>query len=242
MQKTPSLHGSGTSVWYESGMIDRIAHIRPVLLMSLALSMCMPAVAFADDGSAMGVQTGDLRIHTDSTDYNINTGDFTMPHHVSANRPGTQIDGDRAHGNGKRKIVVVEGHVVVHQQAGSQGIAGSGRSSEPSTLICDRLTVELASKTYTADGHVHFDQGLRNVTADRGVLHDVTHDLHLTGNVQINDADQSLSADSVDYNTRTEDVHAHDNVRITVPVQQGGGSPLGEPIGTPSPAHGKHRR
>ena len=221
-------------------MIDRTVRILPLLGVFI---VCVQTVALAQEG-VMGVQTGDLRIHTDSTDYNINTGDFTMPHHISANRPGTQIDGDHAHGNGKHRIVVIQGHVVVHQDGSGPngGLPGSGHSGEPSTLTADILTVELTTKIYTAEGHVHFVQGLRTVTADHGVLRDLSHDLHLTGNVQINDADQALSADSVDYNTHTEEVHARDNVRITVPVQAGG-SPLGEPLPSASkPSHTKHRR
>jgi lipopolysaccharide assembly outer membrane protein LptD (OstA) len=213
--------------------------------------LCLPAVVLAmglaqspvsAQQSIMGVQTGDLQIHTDSTDYNINSGDFSMPHHVSATRPGMTIDGDRAHGNGKRRIVYIEGHVVVHQSAGAP--MPGGRASEPSTLTTDRLTVEMGARIYTADGNVHFTQGLRTVVADHGVLHDATHDLHLTGHVSINDAEQSLSADSVDYNTRTEDVQAHNNVRINVPVQSGGGSPLGEPIpaNSPNAPHPRHKR
>lgn len=229
-------------MWYEIGMIDRSARMWSLLLASGILFALVRTAAFAD-GGAMGVQTGDLRIHTDSTDYNINTGDFTMPHHVSATRPGTQIDGDRAHGNGKRKIVVIQGHVVVHQDGNGPGLPGTGRSGEPSTLTADSLTVELATKTYTAQGHVHFTQGTRTVVADRGLLHDLSHDLHLSGNVQINDGDQALAADSVDYNTRTEDIHAHDNVRITVPAQQNGASIFGEPMPTASKAPpARHKR
>jgi lipopolysaccharide assembly outer membrane protein LptD (OstA) len=207
--------------------------------LAVAFAMVCAQSPVTAQQSIMGVQTGDLRIQTDSTDYNINSGDFTMPHHVSATRPGMTIDGDRAHGNGKRRIVYIEGHVVVHQSAGSP--MPGGRASEPSTLTTNRLTVEMGTRIYTAEGNVHFTQGMRNVTADRGVMHDATHDLNLTGHVAINDADQSLSADSVDYNTRTEDVQAHNNVRINVPVQQGGGSPLGEPIPANSP-HPRHKR
>ncbi len=182
----------------------------------LGLSLPLVACAQAD---LMGLQTGDLQIQTDATDYHITTGDFTMPHHILAQRPGMQITGDHASGNGKKRLFIIEGHVVVHQDAHPAPNPG-GHAQAASTLTTNRLSVDLAAKVYTADGQVHFTQGLRTVTADHGVLHDATHDLHLTGHVQILDAGQSVAADTVDYNTRTEDITAHDNVRITVPVQR----------------------
>lgn len=209
-----------------SRIASRIVSLLTLTLAFLTASLRSPVAA---QQSIMGVQTGDLRIQTESTDYQINTGDFTMPHHLSATRPGMTIDGDRARGNGKRRIVQVDGHVVVHQSAESSG------SGEPSTLTADRLILELGPRVYTAEGNLHFSQGTRTVTADRGVLHEGTHVLQLSGHVEIHDGDQSIAADAVDYNTQSEDVKAHENVRILVPARQGGGSPLGQPLPTSSP-------
>lgn len=189
----------------------------------------------------VGMESGDLRISTDATDYNIATGDFTMPHHVNASRPGTIIDGDRAHGNGKAKTVILEGHVVIHNSGDGGGTIsslGASDSREPSVLMTDKLTIELTPKTYTADGHVHFVQGGRVATADRAVLNDHTHDLHLMGNVHLEDTGQSLDAATLDYNTASEHVHANDNVRIVVPLA----SPEPGAAATAGPAPRAHRR
>jgi lipopolysaccharide assembly outer membrane protein LptD (OstA) len=187
----------------------------------------------------MGMESGDLRIQTDSTDYNIGTGDFTMPHHVSATRPGTQIDGDHAFGNGKQKIVHLEGHVAVHsdgQDAGSSPLGSHSNNHDPSTLTTDKLTIQLGLKRYAANGHVHFVQGSRNAVADRATLDDATHDLHMMGNVHLEDNGQSLDSDTLDYNTETEEVHANTNVQIIVPIA------TAPPGAAPSPSaqHGRH--
>ena len=39
------------------------------------------------------------QITTDQTNWNLNSGDFTMPHEVKVTRPGTDARGDKAKGN-----------------------------------------------------------------------------------------------------------------------------------------------
>src|SRR6202008_2776976 len=51
------------------------------------------------------------KVETDVTDWNANTGAFTMPKEVRVSRPGSDARGDRAHGNSKNGIFVLEGNV-----------------------------------------------------------------------------------------------------------------------------------
>ena len=93
-------------------------------------------------GSTMSHVGGFDHIVTSKFNFNLNTGDFTIPGHFTATRSGTDVTADHATGNSKSKIMHAEGNVVVHQ---NQALAGRGDTSKftqrPSTLTCDKLDV-----------------------------------------------------------------------------------------------------
>jgi lipopolysaccharide export system protein LptA len=164
----------------------------------------------ASNPLAGGLESKDYRIETDETHWNFNSGDFTMPHHVKFYRPGTDAVSDKATGNSKRGTATLIGNVVVHDsgnapEASTESYHGNG----PATLTCDRLEIDTKQKIYTATGHVHFSQGARTGTADRGQLNRGTGVLHLEGNVKLTEGDQSMAAQDLVYNLNTRDVDVH---------------------------------
>lgn len=158
-------------------------------------------------GLTSNLTTGSFNVETDETNYNLNTGDFEMPHHVHFTRPGTDVTGDKAHGNTRSDQITIEGNVVLHQ-TGTINSLGAGASrvtaEQPSTLTTDSLFVDGKAKTYTAVGNVKWVQGNKILMADRGVLNENTHLLNLQGNVHIEQDQQSMDAQTVDYNLDTE--------------------------------------
>ncbi len=102
-----------------------------------------------------------------------------MPQHFMASRADTQISADKATGNTRTKVVHATGNVIVHRTAPIQGTGDSRIGPEPSTLTCDKLDIDGGKKFYVASGNVHFTQGTRDATADRGTLDEVTGLLHL---------------------------------------------------------------
>src|ERR1700735_4472270 len=61
-----------------------------------------------------GMEMNGYQIETDQTNWNLNSGDFTMPHEVKVTRPGTDARGDHAKGNTKLGTATLIGSVVVH--------------------------------------------------------------------------------------------------------------------------------
>lgn len=186
---------------------------------------------------------GQFTVDTDETNYDLNNGDFDMPHHVHFTRPGTDVTGDRAHGNTRTDQITITGHVILHQ-TGTINSLGSGASrvtsEEPSTLTTDELHVDGKTKTYTAVGNVKWSQGNKMLTADRGILNENTHQLNLQGNVHIQQDQQSMNADRVDYDTETENGIAYGSPVIArLPVEP---PPAGSsPPPTPPPRRGLRR-
>ncbi len=168
-----------------------------------------------------GVVTRDFRIETDQTNSNLNDGSFTMPHRVRFFRAGTDVVGDSAKGNYKAGTVTITGHVVMHDNGQSAGAPKPGAAPEggPATLQCDELQVDSKRKIYVASGNVVYVQGTRRATAQTGRLDQGDHALDLSGNVQLADGDQMLSAQTVHYNTLTKDVSTSGNpVVLTQPA------------------------
>ena len=178
----------------------------------------------APEGAGASNIAGFDRIRTSKINFNLNSGDFTIPGSFSATRSGTDITADSAQGNSKTKILHARGHVVVHQ---SQPLADHGQATDltqrPSTLTTDQLDVDGETKRYTATGHMHFTQeGGRDATSDSALLDDATHMLHMEGNVRVKNGEQIIESDSLDYNTQTGQLNGNGNVTITSPVASPG--------------------
>lgn len=182
----------------------------------LLLALGAPVVAGAQSLDSIG----GFDIRSRSIDYNYTTGDYKIPTRFTATNGGTDISADHAVGNSKHKVITADGNVIVHQNGPLQnhGAQAQKFTQIPSTLTCSHLDANGSAKTYTAIGNVHFVQGQRAATGDRGTLSDATNQLHMEGHVIIKDGDQTLSADSVDYNTQTGDGKASGNVTVISPV------------------------
>lgn len=189
---------------------------------------------------APSLETPEYRIVTDDISYRGN-GDFTMPHHVSLARPGSEAVADRAEGNQKRGTIKLFGSVVVHDN-GAAPEAGSNdeyAKGGPSTLTCDELDVDSKAKVYTAIGHVHFEQGARKADAQRGVLNRGSGMLHLDGDVKTTDGASTLTAKNLDYNLNTKMILADGKpIVIKQPVPTPG---PGSVSATPTPKPKKLR-
>jgi lipopolysaccharide export system protein LptA len=79
---------------------------------------------------------------------------------------------------------------------------------------------------------VRFVQGNRVGTAERGVLNQLNHTLHLEGNVVLAEGQTSMKAGVVDYNLQTRDVIANGApMIIREPIPQRSAGPA-----TPKPS------
>ncbi len=95
------------------------------------------------------------------------------------------------------------------------------------------MTLDSKSKSYDAQGNVHFVQGNRTATAARGVLNQLQHTLHLEGDVVLTEGGSSMKADVLDYNLQTKDVIASGApMVIKQPISQGA-PPAPAASGTP---------
>jgi lipopolysaccharide export system protein LptA len=171
------------------------------------------------------------QIATDQTNWNMTSGDFTMPHEVKVTRPGTDARGDHAKGNTKLGTATLIGNVVVHDNGNAPEAKDAGSDYQgPSTITCDELTIDSKNKSYDAHGNVRFVQGNRIGTAERGVLNQLKHTLHLEGNVVLAEGDSSMNAAVVDYNLQTRDVVANGApMIIREPIPQGAPTPTASP-------------
>ena len=177
-------------------------------------------------GNGGSMQTPFYHIETDETDLNQNSGDFKMPHRVKFSRPGSDAVADSAQGNDKRGTVTLLGHVVVHDSGSataSIGAPGGGAAGGPTTLTCDRLEIDSKAKLYTAIGSVHFAQGGRQGSAQRGVLDRGSNLLRLEGGVSLTDPNSALSANIVNYNLGSKVVDVQGAPAVLKQNAQGGG-------------------
>jgi len=200
---------------------------RTACAVALLLALAAPAGVLAQSLDTIG----GFDIRSSSIDYNYTTGDYKIPTRFTATNGGTDISADHAVGNSKHKLITADGNVVVHQNGPlkNHGAQAQKFTQVPSTLTCDHLNADGGAKMYTATGNVHFVQGERDATGDRGTLSDASNELHMEGHVIIKNAGQTLSADSVDYNTQTGDGKANGNVMVIAPVPPPPPGPSGKP-------------
>jgi lipopolysaccharide export system protein LptA len=196
---------------------------RVLAALALAGALALPALAQSSPTprpaprpssapAASSLTNGQFSVDTDETNYNLNNGDFDMPHHVHFTRPGTDVTGDRARGNTRNDTITITGHVVLHQMGAINSLGAGAQkvtSEQPSTLTTDELVVDGRAKTYTAVGNVKWSQGNKTLLADHGILNEITHQLNLQGNVHIEQGEQSMNADRIDYDTDSENGTAY---------------------------------
>jgi lipopolysaccharide export system protein LptA len=184
-----------------------------------------------------GMEMNGYQIETDQTNWNLNSGDFTMPHEVKVTRPGTDARGDHAKGNTKLGTATLIGSVVVHDNGSAPEAKDAGADYQgPSTITCDELTLDSKNKSYDGRGNLRFVQGDRVGTAERGVLNQTQHTLHLEGNVVLAEGQTSMKAAVVDYNLQTRDVIANGApMIIREPIPHGSPGPSPSPKPTKKP-------
>jgi lipopolysaccharide transport protein LptA len=201
------------------------------LLALLSLGVTSVALAQDENNSVASNVAGFSHIRADKVQFNINTGDFTIPDRFTATRQGSDITADHATGNSKQKVLHAEGHVIVHQTgSGATGPKANAVTQRPSTLTCDRLDVDGIKKMYYATGNMHFTQeGGREATSDSAVLDDTAHHLHMEGHVHVRQGDQTIDGDTLDYNTQSGQLDANGDVTITAPVETASPGPPGTP-------------
>jgi lipopolysaccharide export system protein LptA len=213
--------------------------MRAPLRSCLLAATLVAAVAAAPSLPGSGMEMNGYQIITDQTNWNLNTGDFTMPKEVKVTRPGSDARGDHARGNTKLGTATLIGNVIIHDDGGAPEAKDAGpeyNSNGPSTITCDQLTLDSKSKSYDAQGNVHFTQGNRTATAQRGVLNQLAHTLHLEGDVVLTESGSSMKAAVVDYNLQTKDVVASGAAGQPMVIQQPiNAAPAPAVTGSPKP-------
>lgn len=196
-----------------------------------------PAPTSKGAGPLPGMEMNGYQIETVQTNWNLNTGDFTMPKEVKVTRPGSDARGDRATGNSKRGTATLLGNVVVHDDGGAPEAKDVGKDysgSGPSTITCDQLALDSHEHSYDAQGNVRFVQGNRTGTARRGILNQNTHMLHLEGDVVLAEGQTTMRANVVDYNLQSRDVVASGSpMMIKEPIPASSAAPAGSPSPKP---------
>jgi lipopolysaccharide export system protein LptA len=169
----------------------------------------LPSASAPAPPSLPSLESPEYRVETDDITYKGN-GDFTMPHHVSLSRPGSDAVADRAEGNQRRGTIKLYGNVVVHDNGRAPEASDNDQYSKggPSTLTCDELDVDSKAKIYIASGHMHFEQGARKADAERGVLNRGNGMVHLEGDVKTTDGTSTITAQNLDYNINSKKVLA----------------------------------
>lgn len=213
--------------------------------MMRALRVLAPALlAIATIGAAAHSTTtmNGYQIETSSNTFNLNTYDIKWPNEVKITRPGSDARGDHGDGNTKRGTVNLIGHVVIHDNGNApevrQAGAAPGDSSGPSTLTCDVLAIDTKARVYDARGTVKFVQGDRLMTADHARLDQITHTLHLDGNVLLAQGEASTKADNVDYNLATREALITGQPTITrIPVPPNNAAPAAPSTPKPKKKH-----
>jgi lipopolysaccharide export system protein LptA len=216
-----------------------------VVTAAVALTVVAPRYAGAQTAAPSAVSNAmdmnGYQVETAVTNANLTSGDFTMPQEVKVTRPGTDARGDKAKGNMKLGTATLIGNVIVHDNGGAPEAKDAGADYQgPSTITCDELTIDTKNKTYDGHGNLRFVQGTRVGTAQRGVLNQLKHTLHLEGNVVLADGQTTMRANVVDYNLLTRDVIASGGpsgpMIIREPIPQGSPGP------SPSPKPSKKKR
>lgn len=210
-----------------------------VSLLGASPAPVTSAALAASPSPAPGMVMNGYQIETDLVNGNLKSGDFTMPREVRVTRTGSDARGDRAHGNSNKGIATLEGHVVVHDNGGAPEAKDAGADYQgPSTITCDTLTLDSKNRSYDAQGNVRFVQGNRIGTAQRGILNQTAHTLHLEGNVILSEGETSIRGSVVDYNLQTRDVVASGAPII---IRQPVPGPTPGPPQSPKPATRKRR-
>lgn len=180
-----------------------------------AAAMTLP-VPSPGPGGTTTAKFGVWTVHMTVVNYNLKTGDFNTPNHVSMTRIGGDVNADRAKGNIKTKHAILTGHVVMHDMSGAMSPAAPGKvaampltSAAPSTLMADIVQIDQTAARYIATGNMQYAQGEMVLTARSGTLDQASHTMTADGDVHIQKGEQTLVAEHVTCNTLSGACQAH---------------------------------
>lgn len=179
------------------------------VIAAAAMSLPVPSLG---PGGKTTAKFGVWTVHMTVVNYNLKTGNFNTPNHVSMTRIGGDVNADRASGNIKTKHAVLSGHVVMHDMSGavSPGAAASlPASGAPSTLMADSVQIDQTAARYIATGDMQYAQGAMVLTAQSGTLDQASHTMTADGDVHIQKGAQTLVAQHVTCNTISGACQAH---------------------------------
>ncbi len=168
-----------------------------MLALGAALIPCVAVRAAAPLGGRY------YTVQAQTFNYNLGSGDFTVPGHVTLRRPGLEAAADNARGNVKAGKAELHGNVRVHD-VGGKG-SPQGANAEPATLTSDDLYVDGKADTYRATGHASYDSRTRHAKADT-MIYDRKHQvLHLEGTVTVIQNDTTMNAGAIDVDIKKGD-------------------------------------
>lgn len=159
-----------------------------IVAVSLAIALLAAAPKPQQPPTA---QIGGWDMRTSDVMTNVVSGSFTLPNHVSLVRTdGSTVDADRATGNFKDKNIDLNGHVVMHDNSGALGkrvgvTGGNPKKTVPATMVCNALHIDEKQNVYVATGSVKYRQGNSVLDADRVVLDNGKHKVHMSGHVRV---------------------------------------------------------
>jgi len=172
-----------------------------------AAAMTLPVPSPGPGGSTTA-KFGVWTVHMTVVNYNLKTGAFNTPNHVSMTRIGGDVNADRANGNIKTKHAILIGHVVMHDMSGAV-TPGATAPGAPSTLIADAVQIDQTAARYVASGDMQYSQGAMTLTAQSGTLDQASHTMTADGDVHIRKGEQTLVAQHVTCNTLSGACQAH---------------------------------
>jgi len=171
-----------------------------------AAAMTLPVPSPGPGGSTTA-KFGVWTVHMTVVNYNLKTGAFNTPNHVTMTRVGGDVNADRANGNIKTKHAILSGHVVMHDASGAS--PGATSPGAPSTLIADTVQIDQRAARYVATGNMQYSQGAMILTAQSGTLDQGSHTMTADGDVHIQKGAQTLVAQHVTCDTQSGACQAH---------------------------------
>ena len=181
-----------------------------------------PGAGSPPNGAATQFDFGVWTVHASSLDANFKTGDFSTPTKVVMTRVGGDVTADRANGNYKKKMLYLNGHVVMHDSQGS-GVGGSRAApsepaQSPSTLTADKAQIDGEAKVYQGDRQRPLRagrHGRRRPITERSTTKRTICCSRVT--VHIVEGTRSMKAQRVVYNTTSGTAHAQGDVTMQFP-------------------------
>ncbi|BDE05572.1 hypothetical protein WPS_08480 [Vulcanimicrobium alpinum] len=201
---------------------------------AVALSVCTFACVSVAVASAAASRFGGpfYSVEASTFNYNLGTGAFAVPAHVTIRRPGLEAAADGASGNVRDGRAQLRGNVRVHDAGGKA--SPQGPKAEPATLTCDQLDIDGKADTYRATGHPKYDATTRHASADTMLYNRKSRTLHLEGDVTVVENATIVHGATIDLDLKKGETTAVGSpVTITRPATT---SPSAAPNPSPNPS------